>query len=337
MELSHTMMAAASAHLRPVDDSEAEAPNAFSATLRTLMIAEHDGLQRGLKSIQSGLALSVDAQRQALGESEAREKDFAGLVKDSSRMAEGIHQLDERIRGALASSQEMTVFSQKIHWVLKQIVTIAEQTNLLSLNATIEAARAGEAGKGFAVVANEVKQLSQETKRTAQEVSEIVEELEKTTRAVGSAMDSSASVCAEISEIATGFTSQLSEASAGNEVAMSHIFNTNGRIFMSLAKLDHVLWKVNTYVSILNHEPAFEYVDYHDCRLGKWYYEGDGLSLAHSVAYKKLEEPHARVHEGTKAVFDALESDEPGEELEAAVRTMEEGSEDVFRVLDQML
>jgi len=301
------------------------------------MIDEHYGLQRGLKNIQGVLADSVGAQREALAEAESREKDFATLVQDSSRIAEGIHHLDDRVRRALESSQKMTVFSQKIHWVLKQIVTIAEQTNLLSLNATIEAARAGEAGKGFAVVANEVKQLSQETKRTAQEVSQIVDELEQTTQAVASAMETSAAVCADITQVSSGFTNQLSDASAGNRVAMHHLFKTNDRIFMSLAKLDHVLWKVNTYLSILNEKPAFDYVDYHDCRLGKWYYDGDGQSFSQSSAYNALEGPHARVHEGTKAVFGILITDGTPEALAVAVKTMEEGSEGVFRVLDQML
>jgi hypothetical protein len=47
-------------------------------------------------------------------------------------------------------------------------------------------------------------------------------------------------------------------------------------VFMSLAKLDHVLWKVNTYLSVSKGEPAFDFVDHHNCRLGKWYYEGEG-------------------------------------------------------------
>ena len=150
-------------------------------------------------------------------------------------------------------------------------------------------------------------------------------------------MEASSSVCKEISEVSSGFTKQISDASSGNQTAMHHLFKTNDRIFMSLAKLDHVAWKVNTYLSVLQEKPSFTYVDHHDCRLGKWYYEGDGQSFSHSLAFKALEGPHSRVHEGTKAVFGVLTSKGSATALSAAIKTMEDGSDGVFQALDRML
>ena len=50
-----------------------------------------------------------------------------------------------------------------------------------------------------------------------------------------------------------------------NNISLQKIFATNDEVFMSLAKLDHILWKVNTYLSIIEGKPIFEFVDHHNC------------------------------------------------------------------------
>ena len=107
-------------------------------------------------------------------------------------------------------------------------------------------------------------------------------------------------------------------------------------VFISLAKLDHAIWKVNTYLSINQHKPAFEFVSHHNCRLGKWYYEGEGKKFfSSSRHYSGLEPPHERVHAVTHDVFALLE----GETLDYAalmplVQSMEAASQQVFDHLD---
>ena len=57
---------------------------------------------------------------------------------------------------------------------MDDISEISERTNLLSFNASIEAAHAGSAGVGFRIIANEVKKLSENTKKASDEITKMV-------------------------------------------------------------------------------------------------------------------------------------------------------------------
>lgn len=64
------------------------------------------------------------------------------------------------------SIEKLSIMTRNIEQIMSLVDGISEQTNLLALNASIEAARAGEVGKGFAVVANEVRNLSEQSKKS---------------------------------------------------------------------------------------------------------------------------------------------------------------------------
>lgn len=68
--------------------------------------------------------------------------------------------------------------SAEIGNILIVINDITEQTNLLSLNAAIIAAHAGEHGKGFSVVAEEIRDLSERTKKSTREIEGLIKKFQ---------------------------------------------------------------------------------------------------------------------------------------------------------------
>lgn len=90
-------------------------------------------------------------------------KDVRGVADANKTTTKQLEQLSDQIKAITKHTDEIN--------------DISEQTNLLSFNASIEAARAGEAGKGFRIIANEVKKLSDNTKKTSQEIAHMVETL----------------------------------------------------------------------------------------------------------------------------------------------------------------
>ncbi len=76
----------------------------------------------------------------------------------------------EEIKQAMDTAIKNSQSVERIKQLTADILTISSQTDLLALNASIEASKAGEAGKGFAVVAEEVRKLSESTKKSATDI-----------------------------------------------------------------------------------------------------------------------------------------------------------------------
>ncbi|MCG7540213.1 MULTISPECIES: CZB domain-containing protein [Pseudoalteromonas] len=106
--------------------------------------------------------------------------------------------------------------------------------------------------------------------------------------------------------------------------------------FVQTVKLDHLVWKVNIYKAIREGKEGDEskFADHHQCRLGKWYYEGEGKAdFSNYGDYKRLESPHAKVHEsGISALRASARGDK--ETLISMLANMENASMEVFDCLN---
>lgn len=107
---------------------------------------------------------------------------------------------------------------------------------------------------------------------------------------------------------------------------------------MSLAKIDHLVWKINTYLTLIKKEKVFDFVDHHNCRLGKWYNQGKGMeNFSNCNSFSHVEPPHGQVHQATKIIFEYVEDQVDINQVEDSINNMEEASIRLFKTLDQLL
>ena len=308
--------------------------------INDILKRENEQLKKGLADIQSNLADSVNLNRENLEQCQENKELYDELCGQFTEIRGQTVELRESVTNSCGLVEQTASQVREIQKVAELIQDIADQTNLLALNATIEAARAGEAGKGFAVVAAEVKELSTQSQTAAKGISQAVEDILDSSAHISSTMESLDEKSGSIDQTITEFDQSIQDVSGRNAETLHRVSGSNDQVFMGLAKLDHVLWKVNTYLSLLEESPAFAFVDCHNCRLGKWYYEGDGhAQFSGTPSFRQLEKPHTDVHQGTKQLFELLESGSANDvaEIRRAIDLMEQGSDGVFRLLDRIL
>ena len=78
---------------------------------------------------------------------------------------------------------------------------------------------------------------------------------------------------------------------------------------MVLVKLDHLLFKANGYKTVFTGKTTGHFASDKECRLGKWYYEGEGKDKFGKVSsYNKLVQPHKEVHINIKKAVECVEA-----------------------------
>ena len=314
-------------------------PAEADGALTRILEFENEHVKKGLVTIQANMAETVELNRNTLARCAVLQDDFESLVRESAEIRSRSERLDGLLDTSTGSLETLGEQVKGIGDFLGEISNIAFQTSLLSLNASVEAARAGEAGAGFAIVAREVKDLSEQTSGLVRRIRELVSSIQGSSDETRDSILEAMALSGESPSTVDGFARKLETTCESNAQTVRDVSQANDRVFVSLAKLDHVIWKVNTYLSVIQGEPAFTYVDHHSCRLGKWYDQGDGQeNFSDCPSFAALERPHARVHGGTSRIFSLLPEGEARlDEIFRALREMEEGSDGVFDVLDKIL
>ena len=100
-------------------------------------------------------------------------------LETSQKMVESMNQIDKQMKNIHKTITKLSEQNRSIGEITTTVSDIADQSNLLAVNAAIEAAKAGEHGRGFSVVAQEIRSLSEQSKKSTAQVKEILNEIQK--------------------------------------------------------------------------------------------------------------------------------------------------------------
>jgi len=313
----------------------------------------HDNAEDGLlhkhnNNINVSLSNTQNVYQDLLTELDSmaiESKETANGSIEGLTLTQNIVKDTENLNTQIVNENEIvTNLVQKSNDIAQAIVVIdqiAFQTNILSLNAAVEAATAGEAGKGFAVVAQEVRNLASRSSDAAKEIKDVVLSIQEETAKMKKSSDIVANVVVETKERVSVLIKLMESFQKNAGRSVFEVDSISNKIFVNLAKLDHVIYKNNLYQLLFGDSNNFVTSKHTECRLGKWYDSGLGKAeFSATKSYASLNKPHSVVHDqanllakecaGTSVVCSKAV-------IENKVKLIEAASEDVFKILDKML
>jgi chromosome segregation ATPase len=315
--------------------------------LAKLQHLNSSNLIENLLTAQTDLKMVNDRIEHVANEATHTQTDAKASQHSVESAAAELSDIGSRIEKAANTVAQLNARGGEIQHAVSLINDISDQTNLLALNAAIEAARAGEAGRGFAVVAEEVRNLAEKTKTASASIGHIMNELLNDTASMCDDSNAMRTQTANTRKVVEELAARFRGFANSAHETLKEINHTQNQCFATLVKVDHIIYKQRAYMSVTSHGDS-QYtqpvsVDHHNCRLGKWYYQGEGKQrFSGQPSFANLETPHQMVHSSAHQSLELIQQDwlhhpEIRERLYHTYENMEAGSRDVVRVIDQLV